>query len=83
LECAHVDRDALLADPKESTHAHDQPEDLAVLVEQKIIHAADLRVIRADHIGALELRENPLIGALRLDEFGAVHGSGVGFRLRR
>jgi len=64
LECAHVDRNTLLTDPQESADTDDQPEDLAVLVEQKIIHAADLRVVRADHIGALELRENPLIGAL-------------------
>src|SRR5215468_5190629 len=40
LECAHIDGDALFADAEESAHTHDQPEDLAVLVEQHVTHIA-------------------------------------------
>src|SRR6516225_1060721 len=69
LERAHIDGDALFSDAKESAHTHDQPEDLAVLVEQHVTHVADVCVVGAKDIGALEFGENPLVRALRRDEF--------------
>src|SRR5262249_34378377 len=38
LERAHIDGDALFSDAEESAHTYDQPEDLAVLVEQHVTH---------------------------------------------
>src|SRR5215471_11707448 len=61
LERAHVDGDVLFADAEKSTHADDEPEDFALLVEQHVIHVADVGIVRTEHIGAFELRENPLV----------------------
>src|SRR5499427_2361492 len=72
LERARIDGDALFPDAEEPAHTHDQPEDLAVLVEQHVTHVADVCVVRAEHIGALELGENPMVRALRSDEFRGV-----------
>src|SRR5262245_34761183 len=57
LECAHIDGDTLFADAEEPAHAHDQAEDLAVLVEQHVTHVANVRVVRAEDIGAFELEK--------------------------
>src|SRR5262245_39952323 len=86
LECAHIDGDALFADAEESAHTHDQPEDFAVLVEQHVTHIANVCVVGAEHIGAFELGEDPLVRVLRRDEFrGVMRGGrgGIVFRRRR
>src|SRR5262249_25529607 len=83
LECAHIDSDTLFTDAEESAHTHNQPEDLAVLVEQHVTHIANVCVVGAEHIGPFELGENPLVRALRRDEFRGVMRGGVGFRHRR
>src|SRR5262245_21138647 len=41
-----------------------------------------MRIVRAEDIGAFELGENPLVRALRGDEFRGVMRNGVGFRRR-
>src|SRR5262252_3913554 len=86
LERAHIDGDALFSDTEESAHTYDQPEDLAVLVEQHVTHVADVCVVGAKDIGALEFGENPLVRALRRDEFRSVmrdSRGGIVFRRRR
>src|SRR5262249_15843926 len=82
LERAHIDGDALFPDAEESAYAHDQPEDLAVLVEQHVTHVADVCVVGAKDIGAFEFGENPVVRALRRDEFRGVMRGGIGFRRR-
>src|SRR5262249_19977986 len=78
LECAHIDGDTFFADAEESAHTHDQPEDLAVLVEQHVTHIANVCVVGAEHIGPFELGEDPLVRALRRDEFRGVMRGGRG-----
>src|SRR5262249_49313935 len=82
LERAHVDCDILLADAEEPAHAHDQPEDLAVLIEQHVIHIADVRIVRTEDVATFEFGENPLVRTLRRDGLGGVMRSGFGFRSR-
>src|SRR6516164_7763219 len=78
LERVHIDGDALFPDTEEAAHADDQAEDLAVLVEQHVTDVADVRVVRAEDIGAFEFGENPLVRALRRDEFRGVMRDGRG-----
>src|SRR6266446_6753519 len=41
-----------------------------------------VRIVRTEHVGAFELREHPLIGTLRRDEFRGVVQGGFWFRRR-
>ena len=53
--------------------------DLAVLVEQNVAHVADLLAVAANHIGALELGRQILIGLLHHYEIrGPVGAAGLG-----
>ena len=65
---ARSQRHVLGAHAEEAADADDVGFDLAVLVEQDVAHVADLLVVGADHVGALELRRQPLILPLRVDE---------------
>src|SRR5262245_50929892 len=55
LERAHVDGDVLFADAEESTHADDEPEDFALLIEQHVVDVADVGIVRTKHVNAFEL----------------------------
>ena len=56
-----LERDVLGADAQEAADADDVGENLAVLVEQDVADVADLLVVGAEHVGALEVRREVLI----------------------
>src|SRR5260221_4708635 len=64
LEGARRQGDVLRADAEEAADADHVGFDLAVLVEQNVAHVADLLLIGPDHVRALELRREELIGTL-------------------
>src|ERR1700730_11660223 len=76
LKSAHVDGHVLLTDTQETAYPDHQSVYLAVLVEQNVGHTADLGIVGAEHISALEPREHPLVRTLSLNElraFGLAH----------
>ena len=54
LKVVELESDVFGANSKKSTNSNDNRFNLAVAVEQDVVHASDLGPVGAEHIGALE-----------------------------
>src|SRR5215470_13815024 len=65
-----VDRDLLGAEAEDTAYAHNERSDLPALIKQDVDNVPDLLVVRADNGGAPQLRCQPLVPALGIDDLG-------------